>query len=75
MRHLDLAQCPGMRNEQLAAIAELQQLRSLRLKGHTRLTDAGLRAVGRLRGLASLDVSGCSKVSACLPALPTWNMR
>ena len=50
-------------------IAELKELRVLRLRGLCGLTDAGVRSLGRLGRLRELDLSRCAGVTE-LPGAP-----
>ena len=63
---------PGMPEESLRAMAELKDLRVLKL-GHSNITPPGLRILATLEKVEALGLEGCARVEdAAVDALAGW---
>lgn len=63
---------PGIPEESLRAMAELKQLRVLKL-GHSNITGAGLRILSALERVEKLGLEGCRRIDdTAIAALADW---
>ena len=57
VRHVDIAACPQVSNEDLARLAGLSELQSLHIYHNEQISDEGFRHVSRLASLCELDAN------------------